>query len=131
MIAGFEKYTSPLTNDEKIIADILAVTLKKQIGKSKAVKNNWISEKCEDWFRKKYNRKISLTGPRMRKIIHHIRVTLLPSLCATEQGYYVAKDAGEMLEYIHSLNQRIGSQVQIYNAAENYYQTKTQQKLNL
>lgn len=121
MITGFPSYTASLTDDEKIIAEVLATSLGKQVGKDNAVTNKWISQKCQQWFMAKYKKKISLPGARMRKIIHHVRMTSLPNLCATENGYYVARDGSELLSYLDSLRQRIGAQAAIFNAGERYF----------
>jgi hypothetical protein len=49
-------------------------------------------------------------GPRIRKIVNHIRRSgMVPCLIATSQGYKVATSRGEVLEYLHSLEGRLAA----------------------
>jgi hypothetical protein len=55
----------------------------------------------------KTNLGITVTGPRVRAIIHHIRAYgLVKKLIATNNGYYIEPDPNEVLKYIRSLKQR-------------------------
>ena len=58
-----------------------------------------------------------INGPRLRKIIHHIRVEqLLVGLCSNSKGYYITDNLEELEEYVLSLGQRIRSQQAIYKS---------------
>ena len=60
-----------------------------------------------------------MSESRLRKIINHIRTNnLLPGLCSTSNGYFVAQNIYEMQDYIISLRQRIKAQVEVLNALE-------------
>lgn len=105
MISGFEEITKDLTAEEKKAIPILVKGLRHRIGKNSAITN----KKMQEILRKHYNLKIS--GPRMRKIINNIRIYgLVPCLCATSNGYYVAASKKELQDYLQSLQERIESQ---------------------
>ena len=62
---------------------------------------------------------LNIVGPRLRKLINHIRITnQLAGLCSTSKGYFVAENLGEIDDYIISLKQRIKSQVEVLNSIE-------------
>ena len=48
-----------------------------------------------------------MTGPRIRKIVHYIRVQhLVRNLMASSKGYYIETDRSKILEYKESLRRR-------------------------
>ena len=107
MIKGFEEYTYELTNYEKELVDKLIKGLSPKIGRSNAVTSTVI---CKS---------LNIVGPRLRKLINHIRITnQLAGLCSTSKGYFVAENLGEIDDYIISLKQRIKSQVEVLNSIE-------------
>ena len=62
---------------------------------------------------------IKCSSPRIRKIIHEIRIHhLVPHLIATSKGYYITSDIEEVRKYIVSLQQRIRSITEIITALE-------------
>jgi len=107
MIKGFEDYTYELTNYEKELVEKLIKGLSPKIGRSNAVTSTVI---CKS---------LNIVGPRLRKLINHIRITnQLAGLCSTSKGYFVAENLGEIDDYIISLKQRIRSQVEVLNSIE-------------
>jgi len=107
MIKGFEEYTYELTNYEKELVEKLIKGLSLKIGRNNAVTSTVI---CKS---------LNIVGPRLRKLINHIRITnQLPGLCSTSKGYFVAENLGEIDDYIISLKQRIKSQVEVLNSIE-------------
>ena len=107
MIKGFEDYTYELTNYENDLVEKLIKGLSPKIGRSNAVTSTVI---CKS---------LNIVGPRLRKLINHIRITnQLAGLCSTSKGYFVAENLGEIDDYIISLKQRIKSQVEVLNSIE-------------
>ena len=107
MIKGFEDYTYELTNYEKELVEKLIKGLSPKIGRNNAVTSTVI---CKS---------LNIVGPRLRKLINHIRITnQLAGLCSTSKGYFVAENLGEIDDYIISLKQRIKSQVEVLNSIE-------------
>jgi len=107
MIKGFEEYTYELTNYEKELIEKLIKGLSPKIGRNNAVTSTVI---CKS---------LNIVGPRLRKLINHIRITnQLAGLCSTSKGYFVAENLGEIDDYIISLKQRIKSQVEVLNSIE-------------
>ena len=117
MINGFEEQTVELTNDEiKTIVPIFIRGLNSHIGKQNAITNKEIILLIETKYQ------IKLKDSRVRKIIHYIRINrLVPKLCATSNGYYVAQSKKEHYEWIESIKQRLNSIQDIYNNALNEY----------
>ena len=66
-----------------------------------------------------YFLKYKLTKPRLRKIIHYIRVkNKLVFLCGTNKGYYIAKNKDEFQEWLESYEQRIRSMLEVFEAGQ-------------
>lgn len=112
MIEGFEKETSPLSEEEKNLLPVFVRCLSKKIGKKNAVSN----KKIEKGFKKQ---SIEIASPRVRKIINHIRRNhLIPNLCACSSGYYCAENDKELKEYLTGLRQRISAIQEVLNSFE-------------
>jgi hypothetical protein len=81
MITNFERETSPLSEEELLIADMLIRSLSK-VTKSKPVTTNVIIDKFNNsGIREHLNISCKLTDIRLRKIINHIRSSgMLPIL---------------------------------------------------
>lgn len=110
MITGFSKETSELSEKEKELVPLFVAGLQRRIGKDNAITNVEI----RNIMLQKFN--VKVPGTRVRKIINHIRITeKVPCLCATSNGYYVAKDEFEMKEYLTSLSERVDAQVHLLN----------------
>lgn len=100
MIKGFEEQTQPLTEyEEKILTPVVARGLERKIGSDSAVTNSYIVDRLRPRYK--------VDGPRLRKVINHIRVNgIVPGLIATKTGYYVATTAEEIDSYAESLKGR-------------------------
>ena len=108
MINNFEDLTYELTNEELEKVDVIIKGLSVSEGKSNAISGAVICDK------------MNLTGVRLRKIIHYIRIkNKLYGLCSCSKGYYIASNITELNEYIVSFKQRIKSQVDVLNSLEN------------
>ena len=109
MITLFEDITYELTEYElNTLLPIVIKGLKSKYGKENAITNKKI---CEALKSKGYK----VSEPRLRKVIHHIRVEqLIVGLCCNSKGYYVTDSIQELGRYVESLAQRIRSQQSIY-----------------
>ena len=107
MLKGFEDITYELTKEEMEKLPIVVKGLQTKIGKQKAVTSTKI---CDA---------LNIIGPRLRKMINHIRINnLIFGLCSSSNGYFIAENEKEINEYIISLKQRIKAQVDVLNALE-------------
>ena len=111
MIALFEEITYELTDyEESTLLPIVVRGLKSKNGKQNAITNKKICQALTNIGHK-------VNGPRLRKIIHHIRVEqLIVGLCCNSNGYYVTDSLEELNKYVESLAQRIRSQQQIHKS---------------
>lgn len=98
MIKGFNSETAPLTEyEENVLLPLVLLGLKTKIGKENAVTNRTIVQRLNIAG-------YTVTEPRVRKLINHIRMTdLLPGLIATSGGYFLATSEAELLDYEQSL----------------------------
>lgn len=98
MIKNFEAETQPLTEyEEKVLLPLILQGLRTKVGKENAVTNRTIVMRLNIAGH-------SVTEPRIRKLINHIRMTdLLPGLIATSGGYFLATSEKELLDYEESL----------------------------
>lgn len=104
MIKGFEKYTHELTASELQTVSFIADILRQHTGKDAAIKGAVICAAVSQAFEMKFGE------PRLRKVIHHITVKgIVPLLCATSQGYFVAADMQEAQDYLESLSGRVNA----------------------
>ncbi len=98
MLFGFEVETAELNAYEKdtLLPMILAgLGIKK--GVEMAVTNKQICERMT-------SRGYPISGARVRKIIHYIRVKrLLPFLCASSKGYWIEPDLERYMQWIGSM----------------------------
>ena len=103
MIDNFEEYTHELTNKELKLIPMIVKGLVTKVGKEMAITNKEMVTKLKVIG-------VKVTGPRLRKIIHHIRITgQVERLIATSKGYHVSNEPEEIKEYIESLEQRLSS----------------------
>ncbi len=98
MIKGFNSETAPLTEyEENVLLPLVLRGLKTKVGKENAVTNRTIVQRLNIAG-------YTVTEPRIRKLINHIRMTdLLPGLIATSGGYFLATSEAELLDYEQSL----------------------------
>lgn len=120
MINGFEGYTDELSDHEKELLPAFIAGLKNKVGKENAITNKAIQKAFQE--NDKWN--ISIPDARVRKIINFIRIKgLVPGLCASSNGYYVAKDQEEYTAYMEGLNDRIQAQIAVWDALKKQYPT--------
>lgn len=98
MIKGFNSETAPLTEyEENVLLPLVLRGLKTKVGKENAVTNRTIVQRLNIAG-------YTVTEPRIRKLINHIRMTdLLPGLIASSGGYFLATSEAELLDYEQSL----------------------------
>lgn len=111
MITLFEDITYELTEYEtNTLLPIVVKGLKTKNGKKNAITNKRICEALK-------NKGYKISEPRLRKIIHHIRVEqIIVGLCCNSKGYYVTDSLEELGKYVESLAQRIRSQQDIHKS---------------
>jgi len=125
MIQGFEQQTAPLSEyEQKTLLPVLVRGLQVKVGADRVVAGSAIVRGM-----KQYGFKID--GPRLRKIINHIRTNdLIPGLVSNGQGYYIATSADEIEDCIESIQGRIASQQEIVKALQrqkrNFSNTESQ-----
>lgn len=117
MIAGFDSITSQLDEYEKstVLPRIVSgLSLLRQSGKT--LSSTRIIERL-------YKEGITLSGPRLRKIINHIRINhLIRGIVADDKGYWVANKPEQILEYLDGLDSRIEAITAMRNALYEDYQ---------
>jgi len=111
MIVGFEEITEPLTDyEQSTLLPVFVRCLSTKVGRDKAITNAKMIEGMKAFGFK-------VDGPRVRKIINHIRDNaLVPCLVATSKGYYVATTDFDLAEYEESLKGRIDAMTQILDS---------------
>ena len=113
MINGFEMETAPLNEKEESLLPFVIALLETHKGKAKAITNKTISYNI---LVQKYEK---IDGPRIRKIINHIRTNnLISCLMASNNGYYVTDDPEEIKDYIRSLKGRAEAILAVVEAME-------------
>jgi len=102
MLSNFEEITRELNPEEERKLPLVE-SIVKVATHEKPVTNAAIRAELD-----RYD--IKLGEPRIRKMIHKIRVTgRVKNLVATSAGYYVSEDREELKKYIESLGQRMRS----------------------
>lgn len=107
MVNEINKTSHGLSTAEMALADDVLRGLWNKVGKEKAITATVMVKAC-----KKTRPAISkgLTGPRMRAIIHYLRISgKLPDLVATESGYYREPTVQGLERYKDSLIKRAES----------------------
>lgn len=101
MIKGFSNETSPLNDYElRVLLPVILAGLKDKQGKRNAVTNGYIIGRLKQ-------QDYRIDAPRLRKVINHIRTNdLIPGLIATSEGYFLAEDEQELMDYEDSLRGR-------------------------
>ena len=101
MIKGFSNETSPLNDYElRVLLPVILAGLKDKQGKRNAVTNGYIIGRLKQ-------QGYRIDAARLRKVINHIRTNdLIPGLIATSEGYFLAEDEQELMDYEDSLKGR-------------------------
>ena len=101
MIKGFSNETSPLNDYElRVLLPVILAGLKDKQGKRNAVTNGYIIGRLKQ-------QGYRIDAARLRKVINHIRTNdLIPGLIATSEGYFLAEDEHELMDYEDSLRGR-------------------------
>lgn len=104
MIQGFETQTQPLNDYERdTLLPVIVRGLRTKIGAAKVITGSTI-------IRAMKGAGYKLDGPRLRKIINHIRAHgYVPCLVSTSNGYYVATSVKEVDDCIASLQGRVSA----------------------
>lgn len=104
MITGFSEQTKPLSDYEReVLVPIVANGMLWHQGRKNAVTSSQI---CQSLRRKGFK----IDGPRLRKVMNHIRINgLVGCVIAKSEGYWVSDDTNEIREYIQSLEERASS----------------------
>lgn len=103
MLVGFEDLTVELNIYEKELAAWIAKCFKeRKPGKKNAVNNN----KIRSSYLRDRGEKVS--SVRIRKVVQYIRThNLVPRLCSTATGYFVAATDQEWQDWKTSMSQRV------------------------
>lgn len=126
MVTGWEELTKELTPFEKeqIYPRVLRSWEKKSLEEyvnmsdmikainETAIKLNW---------RTKRGKEYKITGPRVRKIIHVLRVSGdLPNLIANSKGYFKTNDKEKIRNFIASCRERANSFKEVADCMQVY-----------
>ena len=119
MIQGFEEQTQPLTDYEReTLLPLVRWGLSTKLGKENSIASSTI-------IRKMREKGYKLDGPRLRKIINHIRSNdLIAGLVSTSKVYYIASTAQEIEDYINSLHGRVAAIQEVIRAYSRQRQIK-------
>lgn len=102
MIRNFEDYTEGLTTEDitDTLPMVVAILKGRGRGKGTAITNLHLRGELE-------LKGILVGSPKVRKMINYIRRrNVVPYVCATSKGYYIAETRQEMQQFIESLEQR-------------------------
>ena len=111
MINGFEEFTIEITPKQYPKVERVVNGLKKRVGKNNAITNKRMRE-----FLKKED--MIIGDAEMRKIIQFIRQNnLIPRLCSTGTGYYVASNDSEWIEWLESYKSRTNAMIHTLKCA--------------
>ena len=148
MVTGFEDITNELTPFETkvILPMVVASWSKKDPAHKEIVLMKDMIAKTNDYCQK-YNicssrelksgvirvskKPYKTTGPRMRKVIHHIRTRgLIKDLVATSNGYFRTDDPKEIANFIKSCRERANSFNEVADAMDSFHKEDKADKLN-
>lgn len=105
MIAGFETQTKLLTDYER------TVLLPRILEGFKRIAESGHSITSKLIIKKATREGMQISGPRLRKIINHIRINGLVQIIVADgnTGYRVVNTKDKAEKYLHSLDQRINN----------------------
>lgn len=114
MIQGFETQTHDLTEIELRLIPGFIAGLRKRTSADKAVTAAEITASYK-------KNGFKLSGPRVRKIIHHIRTTRKDFVVvASSKGYWVTTNPDDIWPQIASLTHRANSQLEVAKHMRNF-----------
>jgi len=90
----------PLSQEEKKWATLLNDMLINYVGKENSIPSSQLANNIGERFN------TTVTGARIRKMIAYLRFEKKP-ICASNKGYYWAKDNKELEDYAQSLRDRL------------------------
>lgn len=136
MVTGFEDITFELTKFEKeTIVPIVYETWKKKSPESITTAKEMISGVNAYCMRKgifqpgKGKKTYKLNGPRLRKVVHYLRVSgKLPNLIANSKGYFITNDKEKIREFIKGCRQKANSFMEVASRVEYYNFVNNEQK---
>lgn len=101
MIDRFPEQTAPLSQfEEEVLLPAVTEILGTRFGRKNQISNAEIRRTLNEWH-------IASSGPRIRKVINHIRRNgIIKFLLAGRHGYYIAEDLVDIEDYICSLRHR-------------------------
>lgn len=116
MLTGFENLTPNISEEEIVIAKIIASNINRRcVGKENAVSN----KRLRAAILKRDG--IEVSGIRIRKMINYIRAyNLVPCLCANSKGYFKAANEEEWNAWKESMQQRINEMQSVLDCAIHY-----------
>lgn len=120
MINGFATYTEPLTQYEKDLIPLIVKGFACHKGKDKVISSKEIVRKLKE---KGYE----VSGPRIRKIVNHIRANSIAPIVANAKGYWWSTSLQEIKDHIKSLRDRSGGIISAANGLLNYVENRNQQ----
>lgn len=111
MINGFIEETEQLNDYEKgVLLPLVVRGLQTKVGSQMAVTSKVIIEALTVQGYK------GLSGPRVRKLINHIRINgLIKNLVASSKGYYIETDITERKKYVQGVKARSESMLASLN----------------
>jgi hypothetical protein len=95
--------------------------LNAHVGKVNAVTTKYIIDKMK-------LRGYELSGPKIREIIHYLRVKKKMNICGDSSGYYIASSQKELEQQIKSLRLRRDEIQEVYVAMEGNYKASLKQQ---
>lgn len=113
MINGFATYTEPLTQYEKDLIPLILKGFSCHKGKERVISSKEIVRKLKE---KGYD----VSGPRIRKIVNHIRANSMAPIVANAKGYWWSTSIQEIKDHVKSLQDRSGGIVSAANGLMNY-----------
>lgn len=110
MITGFESYTQPINDEEKVIVDFLVTFFQGTGGLPRPIKAQPIpAPKLVNLVNKSLTLKTRFNEVRLRKCVSFIRCTSMCFVCSNGKGYWEANTPQEMLDVIQSMEERANS----------------------
>lgn len=104
MITNFEDITTELNAQELLLVPVIASAFRKY-----TISNPIKAPDICNRFNASGKYSMTLTEPRLRKIVNYIRCKSIIPLIATSRGYYVSDDVDVIQSQINSLTERANS----------------------